>query len=555
MKNFTKTLIAIASIAAVSLSVLSGCGGGSSDSEGTSGTAASGSSGSAAGSESKNAGDAVSNITFPLETPEKFSLAAMRQDVQPPVKDVEMVKQIVEAANVEIEWIDWPASAVTEKKSLAFASGDYPDAIMGAWITDTTECVDYASQGFLLPIEQYFNDQQMPNFNRVLEARPNYQKELTTPDGHIYALPSITEVGTRTINDTVNINREWLDKLNLTAPTTTEELYGVLKAFKEAGDVNGNGKSDEIPMVLKYGDHMRGIYSIMGYFGLPGSQSGFNQRDGKVLYTAAQPEYKEALKFLNRLYSEGLIDPECFTVTTSAYVAKVNAKDPFVGVMVDWSREAANTAIGREVFELLPPLKSSDDVTPVWQARVMPLTSNLSFLVTNKAKNPELILKWVDLFYEKDTSIQNYYGTYDKFVKHVDGVTYDWILNAEGQTPTYEERYPYVQTNRGVWAVLSDDFQFGVQTPDAIASAEAMEIYDPYVEKDPVASTYWLTSEETSELTIIQQDIAEYVKNSAAQFISKGGVDEGWDNYIKTLEGLQLDRYVAIKQAAFDRQK
>ena len=43
------------------------------------------------------------------------------------------------------------------------------------------------------------------------------------------------------------INKEWLDKLGLAVPTTTDELYNVLKAFKTQ-DPNGNGKADEIPL-------------------------------------------------------------------------------------------------------------------------------------------------------------------------------------------------------------------------------------------------------------------------------------------------------------------
>ena len=44
------------------------------------------------------------------------------------------------------------------------------------------------------------------------------------------------------------INQTWLDNLGLDVPTTTEELYTVLKAFKE-NDPNGNGIQDEYPLV------------------------------------------------------------------------------------------------------------------------------------------------------------------------------------------------------------------------------------------------------------------------------------------------------------------
>ena len=75
---------------------------------------------------------------------------------------------------------------------------------------------------------------------------------ITAPDGHIYSFPWIEELGAgkesiHSVNDFPWINVEWLNKLGLKMPTTTEELKQVLIAFKTK-DPNGNGKADEIPM-------------------------------------------------------------------------------------------------------------------------------------------------------------------------------------------------------------------------------------------------------------------------------------------------------------------
>ena len=43
------------------------------------------------------------------------------------------------------------------------------------------------------------------------------------------------------------IRQDWLDKLGLSMPTTVDEWYNVLKAFR--ADPNGNGKADEIPCI------------------------------------------------------------------------------------------------------------------------------------------------------------------------------------------------------------------------------------------------------------------------------------------------------------------
>ena len=46
------------------------------------------------------------------------------------------------------------------------------------------------------------------------------------------------------------INKQWLDNLGLSMPTSIDEYYDVLVAFKEQ-DANGNGDpDDEIPLLF-----------------------------------------------------------------------------------------------------------------------------------------------------------------------------------------------------------------------------------------------------------------------------------------------------------------
>lgn len=68
------------------------------------------------------------------------------------------------------------------------------------------------------------------------------------PDGYIYSFPSFysPEFLPMLIGTPLWVKQEWLDKLKLKEPATTEELYQYLKAVKET-DLNGNGQADEIP--------------------------------------------------------------------------------------------------------------------------------------------------------------------------------------------------------------------------------------------------------------------------------------------------------------------
>ena len=109
------------------------------------------------------------------------------------------------------------------------------------------------------------------------------------------------------------IYQPWLDALNLEMPETTEELYNVLVAFKTQ-DPNGNGEADEIPMSLLYGQG--GLRLLANFFGLPLDSSVNNcdiDENGNVYFLANTENYKEYLKYFNRLYAEGLLDSETFT--------------------------------------------------------------------------------------------------------------------------------------------------------------------------------------------------------------------------------------------------
>lgn len=130
------------------------------------------------------------------------------------------------------------------------ASGDLPDAIFNADYSDY-ELLKLAKDGAIVPLNDLIEN-NMPNFKKVLEEAPEYKSMITAPDGNIYAFPWIEELGSgkeriQAVDSMPWINVEWLKKLGLDMPTTTEELKEVLIAFKTK-DPNGNGKADEIPL-------------------------------------------------------------------------------------------------------------------------------------------------------------------------------------------------------------------------------------------------------------------------------------------------------------------
>lgn len=509
-----------------------------------------------AGKEEAPKGSTEKTIEFPLKEKVTVTMSGRRKDVYAPHADVKLLKDLEAKTNIHVEWIDWPESTWNEKKNLAFASGDYPEALFGGFVLSTSDIVNYGSQGLLTPIENNINSTIMPNFSKVLEKRPGWKKEITTADGHIYGLPSVNEPDMNLTNDALLINKVWLDKVGKSIPKTTDEFYEVLKAFKAAKDLNGNGKDDEIPFTFRYGDNIYGMASLVGSFGLVDPKSHFNVVGGKAVFVPAQSEYKEGIKYINKLYSEGLLDKECFTMNSPAMSAKIKAKTPIVGACIAWSEDTvhAESGLPEGTYIAIPPLKGPKG-EPVWQARVSPVNSNFGFVVTNKAKKPEILLKWADLFYDKDMSIQAFNGFYDKYIRKKSDNKFEELMAPDGKPYKSEVKSADVPTNFGLYAILKEDYQLEIPKRSAASKNKVDQLYKPFLEKTPYNDYLFMTKQETERAVVLSTDINDYVMKTAGKWISDGKIDQEWDAYLKKLKEIGLDEYVKIKQAPYDRSK
>ena len=148
-------------------------------------------------------------------------------------------KQVEEETGIKVNWTVAKGDEFTQKKNLMFASGEYPDVIFGGGISVNEEESYGVEQQILIPLDEYINEESMPNYYSLLETRPNFRKQMVATDGHIYSISRAWEIGYSS-GGHFFINKQWLDNLNLPVPKTIEEFEAALRAFKE-NDPNGNG--------------------------------------------------------------------------------------------------------------------------------------------------------------------------------------------------------------------------------------------------------------------------------------------------------------------------
>lgn len=173
-----------------------------------------------------------------------LKLAAPKTPIAPDYGQMKIMQDLAKKCNINIEWNNIPEADYVTKKNLLIASGDLPDGFWNSKFTDS-DLVTYGAEGTIIPLGDLI-EKYMPNLSAEMKKDPTIKSKLTAPDGKIYSLPAIEQMGLVKAPFFTAVNTKWLQKLGLSMPTTPAEFKTVLEAFKTK-DPNGNGQQDEIP--------------------------------------------------------------------------------------------------------------------------------------------------------------------------------------------------------------------------------------------------------------------------------------------------------------------
>ncbi len=209
----------------------------------------------------------------------------------------------------DITWEIVPAvSDYDQKKNLAIASGNAPDLIQ----CSKTDMVLWADQGLIQPLDALI-EQYAPDYRRNVAANGAdlYGRYL----GRQYSL--ITPSNPMLNGRHQFVRKDWLDRLGLEMPRTTEELFTVLKAFT-FDDPDGNGKNDTYGMSgvknLAFMDQLTSPFDV--------DFDSWSRVDGQIVPDIIRPETKEALAYIKKCWEAGVIEPDAFILQFGEYWAR-----------------------------------------------------------------------------------------------------------------------------------------------------------------------------------------------------------------------------------------
>jgi putative aldouronate transport system substrate-binding protein len=485
--------------------------------------------------------------------------------------------------NVHVDWQLAPneTSALRQKLNLVMSAGDLPDVFLMSNIDSNLEARYGVDEKLFVPLNDYI-DKYMPNFKAYLAKNPSIKGMITAIDGKIYGLPNVNECYHCGLSQKMWINKAWLNKLGLKVPTTTDEFYAVLKAFKDK-DPNGNGKKDEIPLMgcidswQSYADSFLMCSFVLDtgmqyQFGSTELRTYLDAKTGKVMCIYDRPEYKEGLKYLRKLYSEGLLYSGSFTQKLDQFKQIISGDPEVVGafpngascVVID---PATQNSLYRD-YVALAPLKGPTGLrqSPYYYDGVV---SANRFVITKACKNPVAAVKWADAMYSHEIQQYRAWGEMGKNWKWAD----KGQLGLDGKAAIWTNLVPYTTDPQNMnWQQLGIEYQtaenrFGQATKQGVDlySAEGLEsmllkatkeLYEPYAGKSQViVPNLKYTTAESEELQTTIVELSRYaVDRKMAFLLGSADIDKDWNGYVKKLGELGLQKFLDIEQKAYDRQ-
>ena len=311
-------------------------------------------------------------------------------------EDNEYTRYVKERLNIEIKGV-WEAptgDAYNQRVTLTLASGDIPDYIQVFGSYPTFKA--YVDSGLIADLKTAYDNFASPDLKEAHESTRGKSLEMATFDGKLYGIPGINKGG-----DCYNflwVRQDWLDKLNLKAPSTLDDIVTVAKAFIEQ-DPDGNQQKDTVGLtgsktLVGHNNSFHGFDTVFSlYKAYP--THWLKDSAGKVYYGSISAETKNALIKLQEMYQAGYIDKE-FGLRKDPNELIVSGKcGMFFGPW--W---APYTPLADSV---------KNDPKADWKALVAPLAddgklyshmqgvSKDFIVVSNKCKNPEALVKILNI--------------------------------------------------------------------------------------------------------------------------------------------------------------
>jgi len=477
--------------------------------------------------------------------PLKFSMFYSDNATLPFKEDWLTVQEVKKRYNVDIDFEVIPIADYQTKVSLALNTGtNAPDVIL--YQSTKGENASLALNGALVPISDYSD--WTPNFNaKVKEFGLEEQvASLNLKDGKRYYLPSLYDKPF--YDGGLILRQDLLEKYQLEAPKTFDELYNVLKKFKQENP-------DSYPLTILAGPRV--LYRMtMPSFGI---SVGKNGADGSRTLSwdyanqtyfpgAISDQYKEYMTFFSKLYSEGLLDPEM--------------AEPIDGDK--WSQKMATgkSFATYAYYDQIGGVASASTVDGFKLQMYPPLAGPAGAHHQQKSSTGSGIL------FPKKTADRK---DFEQLVRTIDEIFFSdegskiWGLGVEGQTYTMDgDKIKYsdeiVNSPNGIYKEMQLKYGAGSDVTQLVwVNAREMTKYDENYGQinakvaamdnaiQSIPPTPMFDDMVAEEAASLQTPLADTFEIWADAFLTgKKSLEKDWDQYVKEMKTLQIERFAQL---------
>ena len=494
--------------------------------------------------------------------------------------DNTLTKWLEEQSGYKLEFVTFSLSASEWRAQVntMIASGEpLPDVMIGfGWNED--ERYTYGSEGYLMDLKPYLLGDQCEGFRgRVanLFGEGFFEDSLRyieSPDGAIYAFPHFSYEASSDIPYHCYINRQWLDNLGLEKPTNWDELVAVLRAFKTR-DPNGNGKSDEIPAIglvppsnTTTGSRANDMPSwLLNNFLYLDDSKIFNSENGKIVFPYTTDEYRQGLIALHDLVEEGLVSSLCWTMSTESKELEAM-----------WNPVSGTPILGMVTASLKAKMATDNPLMYQYEGMIpfnyVPSDKRIpgtTTFITEYCDDIDAVLRLLNLMNTEDGSMLMSYGE--------EGVHWEWqeddSLAGKGvkRLATFSGGSHKVNWSTSTTArlllqedpntpyhLIPDPTQEWNNALTARTRKYVAEYHEAMKTRTPDEVVYKLLYNEAEMEAIgnTKTDILIYMKESRAKFANgllDPRSDDDWNEYLRILDDMGLQNYIAQTQSAWDR--
>ena len=335
-----------------------------------------------------------------------------------------------------VKWnVTIPAGNENEALNLLIASNDLPDMI----ITDYSNMnVNKLKKGGLVYSYDELIDKYCPNMWKLITKDDKLYHAQS--DGKLYYIPNF-QADEQLFESTIQKTNELIyfvrndiyENMGKPKMETPDEFLNVLKRVKsEYPDMIPFQMDEILPESLLLNN---AVYNILRGFGIGAGNPCVYEDGPDIKYLFRDPQYVQGLKFVNKMFLEGIITADQLTEKTAQINEKFNNAKYFTMIENIWRVTAVdnpnikNNLKDEKIKYVLADIFKAPGVTP----KLNGLRSKgwMAQLITKNAKNPERIIKFVEYALTDEGQTDVMMGE--------EGVTYDLVNGEPVLKPEYAD--------------------------------------------------------------------------------------------------------------------